>query len=245
MTMAEYAFMIAGEKWLSPKANERYEWYKKASNSADTPFHFQVIKCKNYNHQTVYELPIKPSPNLPDIQSIYWYPSTCYFEGTVLSEGRGTPTPFQVFGHPSLPKNLYSFTPNPNEGAKSSKLYGQVCYGWDLSGTPEEVLAKVDNKVQLKWLIEAYKLFPQKDSFFLLPKSGNMELSFFNKLAGNNDLWQQVKAGKSEEETKAVRGFFAEYPHHLPVDDNTVEPYSLIRAQLCARLWNQRKKERL
>ncbi|MGL6269229.1 MAG: exo-beta-N-acetylmuramidase NamZ family protein, partial [Chitinophagaceae bacterium] len=110
MTIAEYAFMIAGEKWLSPKANERFDWYQKANNSADTPFHFQVIKCKNYTHNTPYNLPIKPSPNLPDMASIYWYPSTCFFEGTVLSEGRGTPTPFQVFGHPSLPKNLYSFT---------------------------------------------------------------------------------------------------------------------------------------
>jgi uncharacterized protein YbbC (DUF1343 family) len=202
MTIAEYAFMIAGEKWLSEKANARYAYYKTAQNSADTPFHFQVIKCASYNHKSKYVLPVKPSPNLPNIQSIYLYPSTCFFEGTVLSEGRGTNKQFQVFGHPSLPKNLYSFTPNPNEGAKSSKLYGQVCYGWDLSGTPQEVFIKAGNKVQLKWLIEAYKLFPQKDSFFILPKSGSMELSFFNKLAGNNDLWQQVKAGKSEAEIR-------------------------------------------
>ena len=119
-----------------------------------------------------------------------------------MSEGRGTSKPFQVFGHPSLPKNLYSFTPNPNEGAKNSKLYGQVCYGWDLSGTPEVVLSKVENKVQLKWLIEAYKLFPDKDKFFILPKSGKMEESFFNKLAGNNELWQQIVAGKSEQEIR-------------------------------------------
>jgi hypothetical protein len=90
--------------------------------TTDTPFHFMVIKCKDYTHNTKYELPVKPSPNLPNIQSIYLYPSTCFFEGTVLSEGRGTTKPFQVFGHPSYPKTLYSFTPNPNEGAKSSKL---------------------------------------------------------------------------------------------------------------------------
>ena len=120
----------------------------------------------------------------------------------MLSEGRGTNKQFQVFGHPSLPKNLYSFTPNPNEGAKNSKLYGQVCYGWDLSGSSEQVLAKVDNKVQLKWLMEAYQLFPKKDSFFILPKTGKMEESFFNKLAGNNELWQQVKNGNSEEEIR-------------------------------------------
>ncbi|HUR65198.1 MAG TPA: DUF1343 domain-containing protein [Chitinophagaceae bacterium] len=202
MTVAEYAFMIAGENWLSERANATYAYYKTAQNSADTPFHFQVIKCKGYDHKTKYVLPVKPSPNLPNIQSIYLYPSTCFFEGTVLSEGRGTDKPFQVFGHPSLPKDLYSFTPNPNEGAKNSKLYGQLCYGWDLSGSPEEVLKKVDNKVQLKWLLEAYKLFPDKEKFFIIPKSGKMEESFFNKLAGNNELWQQVKNGTSEEEIR-------------------------------------------
>jgi uncharacterized protein YbbC (DUF1343 family) len=202
MTIGEYAFMIAGEKWLSEKANAKYAYYKTAGNSVDTPFHFQVIKCKGYDHKTKYILPVKPSPNLPNIQSVYLYPSTCFFEGTVLSEGRGTDKPFQSFGHPSLPNNLYSFTPNPNEGAKSSKLYGQVCYGWDLSGSPEEVAKEVDNKVQLKWLMEAYRLFPEKDKFFLLPKSGKMEDSFFDKLAGNNDLWQQVKDGKSEKEIR-------------------------------------------
>ncbi len=204
MTIAEYAFMIAGEKWLSEKANARYEYYRTAKNSPpDTMFHFQVIKCKGYDHKTTYVLPVKPSPNLPNIQSVYLYPSTCFFEGTVLSEGRGTNKPFQVFGHPSLPKNLYSFTPNPNEGAKNSKLFGQVCYGWDLSGSPDEVQAKVANKVQLKWLIEAYRLFPEKDKFFLLPKSGKMEESFFNKLAGNNDLWQKVKNATPEKEIRA------------------------------------------
>ncbi len=202
MTIAEYAFMIAGEGWLSEKANAKYAYYKTAENSVDTPFHFQVIKCKGYDHKTKYVLPVKPSPNLPNIQSIYLYPSVCFFEGTVLSEGRGTNKQFQVFGHPSLPKNLYSFTPNPNEGAKSSKLYGQVCYGWDLSGTPDEVLSKANNKVQLKWLLEAYKLFPEKEKFFLLPKSGKMEESFIAKLSGNNELWQQVTAGKSEEEIR-------------------------------------------
>ncbi|HEV7781260.1 MAG TPA: DUF1343 domain-containing protein, partial [Chitinophagaceae bacterium] len=202
MTIAEYAFMIAGEKWLSEKANARYAYYQTANNSPDTPFHFQVIKCKGYDHKTKYELPVKPSPNLPDIQSVYLYPSTCFFEGTVLSEGRGTKKPFQVFGHPALPKELFSFMPNPNEGAKSSKLYGQTCYGWDLSGTPIEVSEKVDSRIQLKWLMEAYKLFPEKDHFFILPKSGQMNESFFTKLAGTNDLWQQIAAGTSEEEIR-------------------------------------------
>jgi uncharacterized protein YbbC (DUF1343 family) len=195
MTIAEYAFLIAGEKWLSAKANEKYAYYQRAENSADTAFHFQVIKCSGYTHRSKYVLPVRTSPNLPDMQSVYLYPSTCFFEGTVLSEGRGTPLPFQVFGDPSLPKNLYSFTPSPNEGAKSSKHYGEKCYGWNLSGTPEEVLAKIDNRVQLKWLLEAYRLFPAKDSFFL-------KNNFINRLAGNDELAQQVRDGKSEDDIR-------------------------------------------
>lgn len=212
MTIAEYARMIAGERWLTQKANEKHDYYLTAGNSVDTPFHFQVIKCQNYTHKSKYVLPVKPSPNLPEIQSVYLYPSTCFFEGTVLSEGRGTPKPFQVFGDPSLPNNLYSFVPQPNEGAKSSKHYGSTCYGWNLHGTPDEVLTEVNNRIQLKWLLEAYRLFPEKDKFFIVPKSGNMEDCFFNKLAGNNELWQQIKAGKTEEEIRkswepALTGF--------------------------------------
>ena len=204
MTLGEYAMMIAGEKWLKPAANEVYAYYKNAENSLpDTPFHFLVIKCANYTHKSKYVLPVRPSPNLPNIQSIYLYPSTCFFEGTVFSEGRGTNKQFQVYGHPDMPHDLFSFTPNPNEGAKSSKLYGQVCYGRDLSGKPEEVLKEVNDRIQLKWVMEAYKLFPDKDKFFLVPKSGNMETSHFSKLAGNNELWQQIRDGKSEKEIRA------------------------------------------
>ena len=206
MTIGEYGQMLINESWLTkntlyPLINIDYETDKRAllySTASLPKFSLTIIKCGNYTHKSKYVLPLKPSPNIPNIQSIYLYPSTCFFEGTVLSEGRGTNKQFQVFGHPSLPKNLYSFTPNPNEGAKSSKLYGQLCYGWNLSGTSEEVLAKVDNKIQLKWLMEAYRLFPKKDSFFIIPKSGIMEESFFNKLAGNNELWQQIKSGVSE-----------------------------------------------
>jgi uncharacterized protein YbbC (DUF1343 family) len=204
LTIAEYAMMVAGERWLSQKANDRYEYYRRAENSPDTAFHFQIIKCVNYTHKSKYIPPVKPSPNLPNIQSIYLYPSTCLFEGTALSEGRGTDKPFQVFGHPDLPSSLFAFTPNPNEGAKKSKHYGKVCYGWDLSGTPEEVLKKTDNHLQLKWLMEAYRLFPEKDSFFLVPKSGNMEQSSITRLSGNNNLWQQIRAGKSETEIRST-----------------------------------------
>lgn len=203
MTIGEYGWMLAREGWLSPEANKRFNYYKNAQNSKDTPFHFLVIKCENYTHASSYDLPERPSPNLPNMASIYWYPSTCLFEGTVLSEGRGTPTPFQVFGHPSYPKNLYAFTPVPNEGAKSSKHYNVTCYGWNLAAPPEKVKKEVNRQIQLKWLIEAYKLFPNKDSFFILPKSGKMEESFFNKLAGNNILWKQIKDQVPEADIRA------------------------------------------
>ncbi len=202
MTMGEYAMMLMGENWLSPAANAKNKYNVSTNPTADTAFHVMVIKNKGYNHNSHYRLPVNPSPNLKQMQSIYWYPSTCFFEGTVLSEGRGTDSPFQIFGHPDYPKNLFSFTPNPNEGAKSSKLFGKKCYGWNLTGTEAEVLAEVDSKIQLKWLLQAYKMFPDKTKFFLLPKSGNMKESFFNKLVGNNDLWQQLKAGKTESEIR-------------------------------------------
>lgn len=195
MTMGEYAMMLLGEKRLSQKANEINSYNITTQPTADTPFHFLVIKCKNYDHKTKYVLPVKPSPNLPEIQAIYLYPTTCLFEGTVLSEGRGTVKPFEYIGHPDLPKNMFSFTPHPNEGAKSSKHYGKVCYGWNFGGTPEEVLKKTNARIQLKWLIDAYAIFPDKDSFFL-------KNNFISKLAGNDQLAQQIREGKSEEEIR-------------------------------------------
>ena len=195
MTMGEYAMMLLGEKWLSEKTNTVNTYNITTKPTTDTPFHFLVIKCQNYTHKSKYILPVRPSPNLPEIQSIYLYPTTCLFEGTALSEGRGTTKPFEYIGHPSLSKKMFSFTPNPNEGAKSSKHYGKVCYGWNFGGTPEEVLKKVSNKIQLKWLIDAYKVFPDKDTFFLKTNS-------FNRLAGNDALMQQIKDGRSEEEIR-------------------------------------------
>ncbi len=195
MTIGEYALMLAGEKWLSPKANAINTYNVSTKPTADTPFHVTVIKCKNYDHGTKYILPVNPSPNIKTMQAIYLYPSTCLIEGTVLSEGRGTDAPFQVFGHPSLPKTLYAFTPKPNAGAKRSKCFYQRCYGWYLSGTNEEILKMIDGKIQLKYLLDAYKLFPGKDSFFL-------KNNFINKLAGNDKLMQQVRQGKTETEIK-------------------------------------------
>jgi uncharacterized protein YbbC (DUF1343 family) len=195
MTIGEYAMMLAGENRLSDKANAINAYNITTEPTVDTPFHIQVIKCKNYDHKTKYILPVMPSPNLKEMQSIYLYPSTCFFEGTVLSEGRGTDKPFQIFGHPALPKNLYSFTPKPNAGSKSSKCFYQLCYGWNLSASNESVLKDLDGRIQLKYLLEAYRLFPGKDSFFL-------KNNFISKLAGNDLLAQQVRDGKSEKEIR-------------------------------------------
>ena len=195
MSMGEYAMMLVGEKWLTPEANKINSYNITTQPTIDTPFHIQVIKCKNYDHNSKYVLPVGPSPNLKEMQSIYLYPSTCFFEGTVLSEGRGTDKPFQIFGHPSLPKNLYAFTPKPNEGSKSSKCFYQVCYGWNLSNTMEAILKKLNKKIDLSYLIEAYKLFPGKDSFFL-------KNQFINKLTGNVVFAQQIKEGKAAAEIR-------------------------------------------
>lgn len=173
MTVGEYAGLLNGEKWLSKGVTCQ----------------LKVIPCKNYTHQTVYHLPIKPSPNLPNMASIYLYPSICLFEGTALSLGRGTDKPFQVIGHPGFPKNLYQFTPHSTAGAKNPVLKDQTCYGYDLSGNPETVLQETGNQLQLKWLIKAWQLFPEKDKFFT---------PFFNKLTGNSLLMQQIKNGTPE-----------------------------------------------
>ena len=203
MTIGEYAKMILEEGWLSREAMDAYTQNVLAATYPPGASYFSltVIPCANYTHNSKYVLPVKPSPNLPEIQSIYWYPSTCFFEGTALSEGRGTEKPFQIFGHPSLPKNLYSFTPTSREGAKEPKLKDQLCYGWNLSGTPDEVLKKAGTEIQLEWLILAYKLFPDKEKFFITSKKENIkpEDYFFNKLAGNATLMQQIRSGATEQ----------------------------------------------
>jgi uncharacterized protein YbbC (DUF1343 family) len=198
MTIGEYAQMIYDEEWLEPRLYELAGRHGK--------FELTIIPCNNYTHTTKYELPVKPSPNLPSSQSIWLYPSTCFFEGTVLSEGRGTNIPFQIFGHPSLPKTLRPFTPRSRDGAKEPKLKDQQCYGWDLSGPADKVFTTAGSKVQVKWLLEAYQLFPNKDEFFIAAASGKPTDFFFNKLAGNSTLMQQIKDLKTEEEIRKSWG---------------------------------------
>jgi uncharacterized protein YbbC (DUF1343 family) len=194
MTIGEYAKMILGEKWVDPNKIK----------SSGKGFNLVVIPCANYTRSAKYVLPVKPSPNLPNMAAIYLYPSICFFEGTVLSEGRGTDKPFQIFGHPLLPDTLKAFTPKSTEGAKNPKLLNQLCYGWDLSASPEKILQELDGQLQLKWLIEAYRLFPDKDRFFILPAKNNYQPQeiFFNKLAGNSTLFHQIQNGISEEEIR-------------------------------------------
>lgn len=178
MTVGEYAQMLNGEHWLS---NPKWQC------------ELTVIACQHYTHKTLYQLPVKPSPNLPNMAAIYLYPSLCLFEGTALSIGRGTDKPFQVFGHPSLPKDLYAFTPHSLPGAKHPPLLNQTCYGYNLSDTVAALLKKPPHHIQLQWILQAYRLFPEKEKFFN---------NYFNKLAGNDQLIRQIQNGASEEEIR-------------------------------------------
>ena len=195
MTVGEYALMLAGEKFLSPLANAAYMNQYDTKDGQKNLLQLKIIPCKNYDHTSKYVLPIAPSPNLKSMQAVYLYPSTCFFEGTLLSEGRGTEAPFQIFGHPTLPDNLYSFIPKPTAGAKSSKCFYQKCYGWYITGSNEVVLKNLKNTVQIKYILDAYHLFPGKDSFFL-------KNNFFNQLAGNDLLMEQIKQQLNEKDIR-------------------------------------------
>jgi uncharacterized protein YbbC (DUF1343 family) len=197
MTMGEYGMMLAGENLLSEKANAINRYNVTTKPTADTPFHIQVIKCRNYDHNSKYQLPVMPSPNLKEMQAIYWYPSTCLIEGTVLSEGRGTDHPFLYYGHPTLPKTLFSFTPKPNFGSKSSKCFYQLCYGWNLNSSIPETLKQVNGQIHLFPLLDAYNAFPGKDSFFL-------KNNFIDRLSGSSTLREQVRSGMNEAQIKAT-----------------------------------------
>ncbi|OJV53515.1 MAG: hypothetical protein BGO31_01205 [Bacteroidetes bacterium 43-16] len=177
MTPGEYAQMLIGEKWI------------KAPN-----LDLKVITCDNYNHQTLYRLPVAPSPNLKNMAAIYLYPSVCLFEGTVISLGRGTDKPFQQYGHPQLKGFNYSFTPTSVTGATNPPLKDKKCYGELLAADANTAYRMTENKLQLKWLIKAYEAFPDKNAFFN---------NFFIKLAGTNTLQEQIRKGMSEADIRA------------------------------------------
>jgi uncharacterized protein YbbC (DUF1343 family) len=128
------------------------------------------------------------------MQSVYLYPSLCLFEGTPVSLGRGTDKPFQQFGHPAFPTDLYSFVPQSVEGAKNPPQLNRTCYGYDLSKI--NVAKETGDRLSLKWLIQAYQLYPDKENFFM------GSASFFNKLAGSDQLKQQLIEGKTEDEIR-------------------------------------------
>ena len=207
MTVGEYAKMLLGEKLLPWKDERKRDGNISLGEALGfeqehTNFKLTVIRCKNYTHTSRYILPVKPSPNLPDMSAVYSYPSTCFFEGTVLSEGRGTEHPFEIFGHPDLPDTLFSFTPQSTVGASDPKLKDQKCYGWNIHGTNNDGRL---TQLQLKWILLAYKLFPDKEKFFIHPKKFNSKPQdfYFNKLTGNGELMQQIIDGKTEEEIRA------------------------------------------
>jgi len=199
MTTGEYAKMLLGEKLLN-RVLYQYTDSPTAQLVLIGKANVTVIPCKNYDHNTYYELPIKPSPNLPNMQSVLLYSSICFFEGTEVSLGRGTDKPFQVYGHPSFPDSLFSFTPISTPGAKNPPLQDKRCYGYDLSNPAIDIKKKASKQINLSYLLNAYKLFPNKDSFFLRPKKGNPATSdyFFNKLAGNDKLMWQIMNYKTE-----------------------------------------------
>ncbi len=174
LTMGEIAKMAIGEGWCKPCALE-------------------VVRCKNYTHQTRYTLPIAPSPNLRSQQAILLYPSVCLFEGTICSLGRGTDHPFEVYGHPDIKGATFSFTPRSVAGAKYPPLLDRRCYGVDLRGIPHEQI--IANGFNLEYVIDAYKRVGKGESFFT---------PFFEKLAGVDYIRKMIIEGRSANEIRAV-----------------------------------------
>lgn len=176
MTIGEYAKMVNGEKWLKDGVQCQLD----------------VVTCENWDHNMTYSLPVKPSPNLPNDDAIILYPSLCFFEGTTVSVGRGTDKPFQQFGAPYFKETQYSFTPQSNEGAKYPKYEGEQCNGFVLNDFAQFYLNGL-GELYLHWLVEAYNMAPDKDKFFN---------SFFEKLAGTDQLRKDIVAGKTAEQIR-------------------------------------------
>lgn len=177
MTLGELALMVNGEKWLP------------ASKECDVT----VIKCKNYTHHSLYQLPVAPSPNLPNMKAIYLYPSTCYFEATPVSLGRGTSLPFQIYGHPNMRGYDYAFTPKSVPGAKNPPQLDKLCYGKDLSGLSDKEIW--EKGVDLSYVIDAYTNLNMGEHFFR---------PFFELLIGTDYVRKMIIQGKSADEIKAM-----------------------------------------
>jgi len=178
MTVGEYAKMINGEGWLA----------------GGIRCDLTVVKCKNYTHQSFYELPVRPSPNLPNMTSVYLYPSLCFFEGTNVSLGRGTPFPFQVYGSPLFQDTGFSFIPESLPESVKPPLMGVKCYGVDLRNAVTDKLVP-SPKINLDWVIDAWNKYPEKDKFFT---------NYFDVLAAGPVLREQIIKGMSSEEIRAT-----------------------------------------
>lgn len=177
MTLGELALMINGEGWLNGGAKTD----------------LTVVPVEGYTHSTRYELPVAPSPNLPDMKSVYLYPSTCLFEGTVMSLGRGTDRPFQMYGHPDMKGGDFVFTPESRKGAKNPPLLGQKCNGVDLGGLDDETIIAAG--MDPTYVIDAYNRMGKPAKFFT---------NFFNLLAGSDELRRQIESGMSADSIKAL-----------------------------------------
>lgn len=175
MTIGEYAKMMNGEGWL------------KGGVTCD----LTVIPIKGYNRNAIYELPVKPSPNLPNWESVYLYPTLCFFEGTIASVGRGTETPFQVYGHPNM-RGSYTFTPQSTSGASKPLLEGQRCRGENLVEFAHDYLNNTD-QLHLEWLIETYLQLKDKGFFN----------NYFHLLSGDKQMQKDIENGKSADEIRA------------------------------------------
>jgi uncharacterized protein YbbC (DUF1343 family) len=176
MTPAEYAKMLNGEKWLN--------------NGVQCSL--TCIPVTGYSHKNYYEVPVKPSPNLPTMSSIYLYPSLALFEGTVISVGRGTDKPFEVIGNPLLKSAPYTFTPESKPGAQHPPFEAQKCYGYNLSDFGG-IMIKNYQKLYLFWVKGAYKDYPDKAHFFS---------PYFKNLAGTDELQKQIEQGVPEDEIR-------------------------------------------
>ena len=177
MTLGELAQMANGEGWLK--------------DGAKVPL--IVIPCEGYTHQSRYRLPVAPSPNLRTMLAIYLYPSTCYFEATPVSLGRGTDRPFEIYGHPDMKGRSFSFTPRSMTGAKNPPQKDQLCHGVDLGGMSEE--EAIAQGINLEYIIDAYRDLGMGDKFFR---------NFFELLIGRGDIRGMIEAGKSADEIKAT-----------------------------------------
>lgn len=180
MTLGELARMIVGEGWLK--------------DGKKIPL--TVIPCANYTHRTRYRLPIAPSPNLPTMLAVYLYPSTCYFEGTTVSLGRGTDIPFQCYGHPDMTGYDFSFTPESRDGAKNPPQLGKLCHGVDLSKMAEE--DAIAQGINLEYVIDAYRNLTKNGKDFYLKSN------FFDKLMGTTAVREMIEKGMSAEQIKAT-----------------------------------------